>query len=236
MLRSPADMGSVDCLSPGMRELCVISWTPPLPPAGPHPRSPHVRMTMEWSAGVRGCSRGPASRGRRLEWAGSCTNMRLLGRILGGVSQATLHRALGLEAKQVGTPAGPSKGTHPQESPQTTWTQHRVTQHPPAPACTQSVPLGEGLCWLRHSGPRGSCQVPGGKTPEQERHGLSRPRLQTRPRQDEPRRQHVSGREKSWSEALLQQGVAPVHPALNTEPLGDSTDPGKHCTGGWAGT
>lgn len=63
-------------------------------------------------------------RGRRLEWAGSCTNMRWpLGRILGGVSQATLHRALGLEAASRDPRWSPQKGTHPQESPQTTWTQ-----------------------------------------------------------------------------------------------------------------
>ena len=34
-------------------------------------------------------------------------------------------------------------------------------------------------------------------------------RLQTRPQQEEPGRQCVSGREKSWTEAPLDQGVAP---------------------------
>lgn len=56
MSRSPADMGSVGLPpSPGMRVMRLL--TPPCLSAGPHPRSPHVRMTMEWRAGVRGCSR-----------------------------------------------------------------------------------------------------------------------------------------------------------------------------------
>lgn len=129
------------------------------------------------------------------------------GRILGGVSQATLQSAGPWRLQGVpGPPLVPQRGTHPQESPQTTWTQRCCERN------TSPQPSLHAECALKSRAVlaealRPERVLPGPWWKLQNRSDMdSHVQAANAATAGRAQETHVSGREKSWSEALLEQG------------------------------